>query len=188
MFGNLDTTHSYDPIALLRFIYRLFFGGASNATDWASRTHESLSAFFNALPFYLINIFAKYAVFSIFLSLVLFILLIIYVQREKEIKRKIIGKILPQEGEHDEKTEYVLDENPKWKIVEDHISSEDASKWKLAIIESDIILSELLESMHLPGEGVGEKLKAIEKSDFDHIEEAWEAHNFAPSAPKHRHR
>ena len=30
--------------------------------------------------------------------------------------------------------------------------------------------------MQLPGDGVGEKLKGIEESDFDHLEEAWEAH------------
>ena len=67
-------------------------------------------------------------------------------------------------------------ENPKWKIVEEHINSDDANKWKLAILEADIILSELLDSLQLHGEGIGEKLKNVEASDFDNLEQAWEAH------------
>jgi hypothetical protein len=37
-------------------------------------------------------------------------------------------------------------------------------------------LAELLESLSLPGDSIGEKLKAVEKSDFDSIDEAWEGH------------
>ena len=73
-------------------------------------------------------------------------------------------------------TDIIKKENPKWKIVREHINSDDANKWKLAILEADIILSELLDTLNLPGNGVGEKLKNVEASDFDHIEDAWEAH------------
>ena len=66
--------------------------------------------------------------------------------------------------------------NLKWKLVIEHMSSEEASNWKLAIIEADIILGELLESLQLHGESIGEKLKNVGAGDFDHIEQAWEAH------------
>ena len=176
MFNNLDPLHSYDPIEILRSIYRLFFGGAVNATDWASRAHEAVIAFFSSLPFYLINIFAKFAVFSFFLSVALLILVIIYAIREKEIRNKLMSRVLPPEGEAEFDPADAVIENPKWKIVESHINSDDASKWKLAILEADIILSELLDSLNLQGESIGEKLKNVEASDFDHLEEAWEAH------------
>jgi hypothetical protein len=176
MFGNLDALHSYDPIAILRLIYRLLFGGTSTAGDWVSKTHDSIAAFFKSLPYYLINLFAKYAVAAFFLSIALFVLLVVYILREKEIRNKLMKRVLPVGGEIASKLEDSEIENPKWKLVEEHIGSEDPNKWKLAILEADIILSELLESLHLPGDGVGEKLKSVEKSDFDHIEEAWEAH------------
>jgi hypothetical protein len=38
------------------------------------------------------------------------------------------------------------------------------------------MLDDLLGSLRLPGETMGEKLKAVEKSDFNTIDFAWEAH------------
>ena len=96
--------------------------------------------------------------------------------REKEIRTKIMDKVLPAKGEIKTDILESVMENPKWKLVEEHINSDDANKWKLAILEADIILSELLDSLNLKGESVGEKLKMVEASDFDHIEQAWEAH------------
>lgn len=64
----------------------------------------------------------------------------------------------------------------KWEKIIKLSESENSSDWRLAIIEADIILDELLEKLQLPGETMGEKLKAVEKSDFLTIESAWEAH------------
>ncbi len=88
---------------------------------------------------------------------------------------KYIESVMPKNGEKESKTDNEA-ENPKWLLVQSHINSDDASKWKLAILEGDIILSELLTSLNLPGDGVGEKLKAIDKADFDTLDDAWEAH------------
>jgi hypothetical protein len=68
------------------------------------------------------------------------------------------------------------DINPKWRRVLAHIESQNESDWKLAIIEADIMLDEILDKLHLPGETIGEKMKVVEKSDFNTIDNAWEAH------------
>jgi hypothetical protein len=44
------------------------------------------------------------------------------------------------------------------------------------VIEADIILDSLLEKLNLPGQTMGDKLKAVERSDFLTIDQAWEAH------------
>jgi len=64
----------------------------------------------------------------------------------------------------------------KWEKIVKLSESQNSSDWRLAIIEADIILDDLLMNLHLPGETMGEKLKAVEKSDFTTIEYAWEAH------------
>ena len=64
----------------------------------------------------------------------------------------------------------------KWEKIIRLSESDNSSDWRLAIIEADIILDNLLEKLQLPGETMGDKLKAVEKSDFLTIEEAWEAH------------
>lgn len=66
--------------------------------------------------------------------------------------------------------------NPKWEKILSLIDSSNENDWRLAIIEADIMLAELLEKMQLPGETMGEKLKLIEKSDFTTLDSAWEAH------------
>lgn len=64
----------------------------------------------------------------------------------------------------------------KWQKILTLSESQNQSDWRLAIIEADIILDELLQKLQLPGDTMGEKLKAVEKSDFTTIESAWEAH------------
>jgi len=66
--------------------------------------------------------------------------------------------------------------NPKWQKVTEHINSKNPSDWKLAILEADIILDEMLDKMGYHGETMGEKLKMIEPSDFTSLGSAWEAH------------
>lgn len=66
----------------------------------------------------------------------------------------------------------------KWEKIIKLSESENTSDWRLAVIESDIILDELLDKLQLPGETMGEKLKAVEQSDFTTIDSAWEAHKF----------
>jgi len=66
--------------------------------------------------------------------------------------------------------------NHRWERVLIHVQSESPADWRLAILEADIMLAELLDRMGYAGENVGEKLKTVEQSDFTTIEDAWEAH------------
>jgi len=157
-------------------IYILILGLIISITTWLNNNYNIIKAFLSSLPYHLINFFAKYVVFAICISLVLIVLIIIYAIRLKNIQKKVMSTVLPPDGDTKIKTENSLPVNPKWKLVIEHMASEEASNWKLAIIEADIILSELLNVLNLPGEGVGEKLKNIETGDFNHIDDAWEAH------------
>ncbi|TAL48942.1 hypothetical protein EPN83_02650 [Patescibacteria group bacterium] len=66
--------------------------------------------------------------------------------------------------------------NIKWERVLAHLASANQSDWRLAILEADIMLEELLETARFPGETLSDKLKNVEPSDFQSIEAAWEAH------------
>jgi hypothetical protein len=71
--------------------------------------------------------------------------------------------------------------NRRWARVEEHINSENPSDWKFAILEADIILDDLLTAMGYHGETMADKLKGIEKSDFQTIDLAWEGHKIRNS-------
>ncbi|MDO8729319.1 MAG: hypothetical protein Q7K26_05560 [bacterium] len=66
--------------------------------------------------------------------------------------------------------------NKKWEKVMKYANSDNASDWRLAIIEADVILEELLHSAGYVGESIGEMLKSVDKNEFLTIDDAWEAH------------
>ena len=66
--------------------------------------------------------------------------------------------------------------NKKWERIQQHINSKNPSDWRLAILEADIILEEMLERLGYPGQTIGDKLKSVSKGDFKTIDAAWEAH------------
>ena len=66
--------------------------------------------------------------------------------------------------------------NPRWQHIEELIDGTTASEWREAIIEADIMLDDILTRQGYVGDGVGDKLKAVEPSDFNTLQDAWEAH------------
>ncbi|MBP9771841.1 MAG: hypothetical protein KBD16_02880 [Candidatus Pacebacteria bacterium] len=66
--------------------------------------------------------------------------------------------------------------NERWERIETLASSENPGDWRIAIIEADIALDELVRSMGYHGDSLGDMLKGVEKSDFQTLDLAWEAH------------
>ncbi|PIP73139.1 MAG: hypothetical protein COW88_02965 [Candidatus Lloydbacteria bacterium CG22_combo_CG10-13_8_21_14_all_47_15] len=64
----------------------------------------------------------------------------------------------------------------RWKTILTQADSENPSDWKLAILEADIILDEMVVKIGYQGENLGERLKNVEISDFTTLPSAWEAH------------
>lgn len=68
---------------------------------------------------------------------------------------------------------------PKNNRIQDmfeHVSSDSPNDWKLAIIEADIILDEILKEKGYAGVSLGERLKSIAPSQLQSLDDAWEAH------------
>jgi len=57
-----------------------------------------------------------------------------------------------------------------------HSESSNPNDWKLAIIEADIILDEILKQQGYAGNSLGERLKSIAPSQLESLQDAWEAH------------
>jgi len=69
-----------------------------------------------------------------------------------------------------------LSRNPRWVSVINYLNSEDPAQWKMAILEADGMLEDLLEQLGFQGEGLGEKLKSADPEKFRDLTIAWEAH------------
>lgn len=66
--------------------------------------------------------------------------------------------------------------NERWDQIMHNVSSQSPNDWRLAIIEADIMLDELLTRAGYHGASLGDKLKSISRGDLASLDAAWEAH------------
>lgn len=64
----------------------------------------------------------------------------------------------------------------RWNRIMEQIHSDNEQSWRLAILECDIMLNELLDTLGYRGETMGDKMRGVERGDFNTIDLAWEAH------------
>jgi len=66
--------------------------------------------------------------------------------------------------------------NETWEKIVTLSGSDNPNDWKQAIIEADKMLETVVNTFSVPGDNMGDKMKNIEKGDFNTLEEAWQAH------------
>lgn len=66
--------------------------------------------------------------------------------------------------------------NKTWEKIVDLMSSDNPNDWKLAVIEADKMLEQVVSTFAVPGDNLGEKMKNIERGDFINLDSAWTAH------------
>lgn len=60
--------------------------------------------------------------------------------------------------------------------LQSHTESSNPNDWKLAIIEADILLDDLLKQRGYAGISLGDRLKSISPSALHSLDDAWQAH------------
>jgi len=63
-----------------------------------------------------------------------------------------------------------------WAKISARLEGHSDSEYKLAIIEADSLLNEILERINYKGETLGERLQKLTADTLPSIEEVWEAH------------
>ncbi|OJI09552.1 MAG: hypothetical protein COV08_00175 [Candidatus Vogelbacteria bacterium CG10_big_fil_rev_8_21_14_0_10_49_38] len=66
--------------------------------------------------------------------------------------------------------------NETWEKILLLMSSDNPNDWQSAVIEADKMLETVVRTFNVPGQNIGEKLKQIERGDFNTLDEAWSAH------------
>ncbi len=66
--------------------------------------------------------------------------------------------------------------NSRLQDVLTHSASSNPNDWKLAIIEADIILDDILKQRGYAGASLGERLKSISTQQLASLDDAWSAH------------
>ena len=66
--------------------------------------------------------------------------------------------------------------NKRWEVVLNYLFSGSEGDWKLAIIEADSMLDDLMNKLGFKGDNLGEKLKSANQDNFRSLTSAWEVH------------
>ena len=64
----------------------------------------------------------------------------------------------------------------RWDAILQHLFSQNPGDWKIAIMDADEMLENLLDQMGFLGESLGEKLKSVDMEKYEGLKNAWEAH------------
>ena len=108
--------------------------------------------------------------FGVYFALWALILIMIYrIISHRQAETRDLQAALVQESDSSPR-------NDRWQRVLKYLESENPAEWKLAIIEADTMLDELVKTLRPHEETLGERLKAIEPSDFVTLQDAWDAH------------
>lgn len=169
---------------IFNFFHNLFYGGRNvrgnidgnlnvdTGTEGGIFANSRIGIFFSDIGSF-IALFVK--VIAPILIILLIIAYIYYVLKIRELKhiekQKMLAKIYEMQQEGKQKPE-----NTRWQRVESLFHSDQASDWRVAIIEADAMLEDLLVQLGYEGESVGERLKNVDPGNFPGLRDAWDAH------------
>jgi len=116
----------------------------------------------------------SFVFFSVFISLCLIAFIIYCTMRIKQIREAEEEKFAA--SAHTIQALDVSRTQMRWNRIMQQIASDNEQNWRLAILEADIMLNELLDVLGYRGETMGDKMRNVERADFNTIDMAWEAH------------
>ena len=67
-------------------------------------------------------------------------------------------------------------EEKRWENIKAHFQSSNPAQWRMAIIDADSLLEEIITDLGYTGESFGEKLKSMNYDTFPLLDEAWTVH------------
>ncbi|MDP3902264.1 MAG: hypothetical protein Q8Q21_01620 [bacterium] len=112
-------------------------------------------------------------IFSIIFSIILVIAIFVIARKVILLREKrgvyTLIDFLKEEGEPRERV-------ARWESIKNKINSDNSANWRMAILEADSLLDSIFRKIGYRGDGLGERLKAIEPSDFDNLQNVWDAH------------
>ena len=119
-------------------------------------------------------VWGSFVGFSILISLILAAWIIYNVTRIFHIR--ILEEARFEALQHTVAAKDIPHTHLRWAHVKEQMSSDSEQNWRLAILEADIMLNELLDLRGYRGETMGDKMKQIDRADFNSIDAAWDAH------------
>ena len=136
--------------------------------DFFLDLYDNLAAYFNSAEFGRTIFWIKLTSYGI--SLLLIFVIAILISRSRAtwwIKERVNSFCLPSLPERMEKD---------WQKIKSRLEKEDEASLKLAIIEADNMLDDVLRRMDLEGKDMGERLEKLSGRQLKSINDVWASH------------
>ena len=129
----------------------------------------TISEFFDSPAF--VNSFWIFKIVMAAFSLLFFVFTVVLIVKLKAAQNE---SNLPQKTPKTAVNKEELTE--KWSIIAGKSKSLKTGDWKLAIIEADKFLDDLLKRLGYEGESMGDRLKKLDSKKIANIDQIWQAH------------
>ena len=96
-----------------------------------------------------------------------------FIQMQKLVKLKISSILNLYASSQPTKVSAV---QSRWEEIVRHAQSQREAEWKLAVIEADKLVDDLLKLAGYQGETMGDRLMSIEQGQLESLSGLWEAH------------
>jgi hypothetical protein len=105
----------------------------------------------------------------IFTAVLVYSIMRVFQLRQEEIKyfHSIANTVIAQD---------VPKTRLRWNHIREQAASDNPQSHRLAILEADIMLGELLDELGYRGETLADRMRQVPKANFNTIDLAWEAH------------
>jgi len=113
-----------------------------------------------------------FQIVSFFISVILLFLSVYFIAKTNIIDKKV-NEFIDILGKADISRRRLL---KAWKQIQKRLKIGSEAQLKLAIIEADKILDEILKKSGYQGENMSDRLKQITPAQISNIEEIWQAH------------
>lgn len=132
----------------------------------------------NSVPVYesISHAWIKFAIITCTLSSFFWLMMIYSIVRVLQIRREERKAV--EAAQAAGSVEETSKSTKRWHRIEEQAGSDDPNAWRLAVLEADIMLNELLDVRAYRGETMADKMKQVDRADFNTIDLAWEAHRY----------
>lgn len=133
-------------------------------------TFDSLSSFYNSTTFAVIKFIAGIYAAVLFVDIVL---LLIQRGLSGDLRDTMLGMNLPHELVKSKQKNVLRN---RWDRIKGRLESGQQSEYKIAIIEADDLIDDLIRRMNYKGENFGERLANIKPGQIENLEDLKSAH------------
>ncbi len=173
MTPNVISATTTDPSSLI-----IPAAGVDNGMSFISISDSLGSVDFLSLDSIINFLDITWSIYAVLAYIFCIFLLVLYVYASTR-----YNQLLELRAELIKEKERIYDErfrtgakNSRLEDMTNHIATDHPNDWKLAIIEADIILDEILKEKGYTGASLGERLRSITPTQLLSLDDAWQAH------------